>query len=68
MSPEDYEDYKVKGREKKLEKKKKMMKVNGRGLKSTILPLLGKRAKEAKTDFSRMRVTQRYVKTYQYDY
>lgn len=39
---------KIKGmeREKKLQKKKGQMKLNGAGLKKIILPLLGKKAKE----------------------
>lgn len=35
-------------RDKKLEKRKKQMIVNGRSLKSVILPLLAKKAKQVK--------------------
>ena len=71
MSPEDYEELelKVKGREKKLAKKKNMMRVNSRGLKTLIQPLLGNERKpKKKSDFSRARVTERFMKSYTFDY
>lgn len=71
MSPEDYEDQelKVKGREKKLEKKKNRMRVNSRGLKTLVLPLLGEKSKpKSKSDFKMRRVTDRLYKTYTFDY
>lgn len=71
MSPEDYDDddFKIKGREKKLEKKKNMMRVNGRALKTLILPLIGEKSKpKRKSDFKMHRVTDRLTKTYTFDY
>lgn len=71
MSPEEYEDVelKIKGREKKLNKKKNAMRVNSRGLKTLIQPLLGNERKpHKKSDFNKMRVTNRFIKSYTFDY
>lgn len=63
---QDYEGkVKGEGREKKLKKKRNMMRVNSRGLKSIVLPLWEKNAK-SKTDFTRARVTQRETKLYSF--
>lgn len=70
MSPEDYEELelKVKDREKKLSKKKNIMRVNSRGLKTLIQPLLGNERKpKKKSDFSRVRVTTRFIKSYTFE-
>ena len=67
---QDEEQYEVKGkgREKKLEKKRNMMRVNSRGLKSVILPLLERESKrDKKSDFSRVRVTNRAIKLYSFN-
>ncbi len=73
MSPNQEQDreYNVKGerRQKKLDKKRNTMRVNSRGLKSLIQPILEKRAKESKkSDFSKRRVTNRLVKTYTFEF
>ena len=62
------DQWKVKGkqREKKLNKKRNTMRVNSRGLKDVILPLLEKKAKQ-KTDFRMERVTGRVIKTYSFN-
>ncbi len=63
---EEYEGkVKGEGREKKLKKKKSLMRVNSRGLKSIVLPLWEKEAKQ-KTDFTRARVTIRQSKSYSF--
>jgi len=70
VSPEDYEELelKVKDREKKLSKKKNIMRVNSRGLKTLIQPLLGNERKpKKKSDFSRVRVTTRFIKSYTFE-
>lgn len=66
---QDYEDqeFKIKGRDKKLEKKKNRMRVNSRGLKNVILPILDKKSKP-KSDFKGRRVTDRLIKSYQFEY
>lgn len=65
---QEYEG-KVKGKErdKKLKKKRNVMRVNSRGLKTVILPLLEKKYKP-KTDFKSERVTIRQAKTYSFNY
>ena len=67
MSPEEYEDIdlKIKGREKKLIKKKNAMRVNSRGLKTVILPVIEKKSK--KMDFRIERVTSRLIKSYSFE-
>lgn len=68
---EEQEYYEVKGnaREKKLNKKRNTMRVNSRGLKDVILPLIVKKGKpDKKTDFSRVRVTNRGAKLFSFDY
>lgn len=62
-------EYQVKGerRQQKLEKKRNIMRVNSRGLKSVNLPLLVKKGKK-KMDFKMERVTKEIFKSYPYSY
>lgn len=66
----DYEEeheYEVKGerRGKKLAKKRHIMRINSRGLKSVILPI---KEKKSKMDYKMGRVTKEIFKTYPFEY
>lgn len=61
------QEWKVKSREDKVNKKRNRMKVNGRGLKSVILPVLEKKSK-SKSDFKNRRVTERSREKLSFNY
>ena len=68
---EEEHEYEVKGerRQKKLEKKRNIMRVNSRGLKTVIQPLLGREKKpKKKSDFKLERVTKEIFKSYPFSY
>lgn len=68
---EEDSEYQVKGerRQKKLDKKRNIMRVNSRGLKTLIQPLLGNERKaKKKSDFRMERVTKEFSKTISFNY